>query len=246
MRFVRKIAGMLPLLWPWGCWLLLFTSAGQCDCTQEFSPLTKWLSCKELFLLTAVLPPRVRISISNCSSDLSSSLIVGKFFLLRTEGVRRQTRNYSTLTTGNRVKQSSRCCLTQYAVWTTQPDAGKQYILPFEQDRCGCRDVLSAQPSWIHATFLVPVTQPEAEGTPSSLTQRITWILWPKDCTCHQSWAKQRCFLLHTNLEDQRNPTSTKTDGRLVSLFLQVATNLRSECLCSEKMYLPLQCSRAW
>lgn len=82
--FVRKIARMLPLLWPWHCWLLLFTLAGQCDYTQEVSLLNKWLLQGALPPLTIVPPPRVRISISNyCSCLLSPSLVVGKIFLCK-------------------------------------------------------------------------------------------------------------------------------------------------------------------
>lgn len=82
--FVRKIARMLPLLWPWHCWLLLFTPAGRCDCTQEFSLLNKWLMQGALPLLTLVPPPKVRISITNyCSCLLSPTLVVWEIFLCK-------------------------------------------------------------------------------------------------------------------------------------------------------------------
>lgn len=59
---------------------------------------------------------------------------------------KRQNRNHSTLAFGNQVKQSSRWChLSQNRVRIIEPDPGRQYILPFEEDLCDYRQVFSAQ-----------------------------------------------------------------------------------------------------
>lgn len=98
-------------------------------------------------------------------------------FSLRIEGDRRQTGNNSTLAIGNRVKQSLRCCLTQYAVKTIQPICRKAIHSPFWRG-----------PLWLQTSVLC-LAQSEYRPPP--------WLLWlSHKLKGHQAlWIKGYCDL---------------------------------------------------
>lgn len=86
--------------------------------TREFSLLTRRLSCKELFLLSPLHPPkgedqhfRVLFSFGLSKPQCREA------FSPRTERCRRQSRHHSTLTLGKQVEHNSRwSCHTQHPV----------------------------------------------------------------------------------------------------------------------------------
>lgn len=161
--------------------------------TREFALLTRQLSCKELFLLSPLHPPkgedqhfRVLFSFGLSKPQCREA------FSPRTERCRRQSRHHSTLTLGKQVEHNSRwSCHTQHPVKPLRPGAGRQCAL-FEEDLAGCR----------------------------------------------QNRAKQRCFLFHTDFQDQENPTSIKTDGSWYLFCKHIAASSRSWCLGFENQHL--------